>query len=58
LQGLKGIKENFNIIAMNENKQILKEDDIDEYSLVEKLDSPYLAIIPLTQYGVMISMVN
>lgn len=44
--GLGSLKQNFQMILLNANKQLVKADDLDENFLSEKYSSPYLIIVP------------
>jgi len=48
VQGLEGLRVHYSIICLNDDKDIMKSDEVDAYTLSEMISgaSPYLILIP------------
>jgi len=55
--GLRGLEAHFTIICLNDDKEILKKEDIDSYHMAEMITeaSPYLVLIPKTEATILMS---
>jgi hypothetical protein len=53
--GFAALAQSHTIILLDDNKQIVKESEIDQATIAEKIDTPYLVLIPNSSTSIFIS---
>jgi len=57
MHGLEGLRAHYSVICLNDDKDIIKSDELDAYTLAEMVAgaSPYLVLIPKSPATILMS---